>query len=101
MKADADFRSARQKGDLNKLLLSAKELGASAFHISNVISIAVDNNFPDQARELDMVLLDKYPRDIYGWRIRYALINSSIDEKKEAVKMIQELDPFNPNNPKN
>ena len=100
LKTDANYRSARYQGDLNKLMISSTNPGSTAFHLSNVISLAIENNYLDQAKTLNNVLTKNYPRELYGWRIMATLSKYSDLEKKMAVKRINELDPFNPNNPR-
>ena len=100
LKTDAEYRSARNHGDLNRLMTSSTQAGSTAFHLDNVISLAIENNYLDQAKTLNDTLLKKYPRELYGWRIIANLSNYSDLDKKAARIKINELDPFNPNNPK-
>ena len=100
LKTDADYRSARNHGDLNKLMTSSTQAGSTAFHLSNVISLAIENNYLDQAKTLNNILVSKYPRELYGWRIIANLSKYSDSEKKSARIKISDLDPFNPNNPR-
>ena len=81
-------------------MISSTNPGSTAFHLSNVISLAIQNNYLDQAKTLNNVLTKNYPRELYGWRIMATLSKYSDLERKMAVKRINELDPFNPNNPR-
>jgi len=98
--ADAKFKSATIKADLNLLMKSVELPGASAWHLSQVLNSAVSNNFSEQAKVLDNRMLETYPRDVYGWKILYYSISSTPEEKAIAVKKLHELDPFNPDLPK-
>ena len=98
--ADAKFKSATIKADLNLLMKSVELPGTSAWHLSQVLSSAVSNNFSEQAKVLDNRMLMVYPRDIYGWKILYYSTSSTPEEKANAVKKLHELDPFNPDLPK-
>ena len=82
------------------MMQSADLLGATSWHVSQVLSVAVNNNFGAQAKTLDNKMISIYPRDIYGWKILYYLTTSTPDEKAIAVSKLSELDPFNPENPK-
>ena len=98
--ADAKFKSATIKADLNLLMKSVELPGTSAWHLSQVLSSAVSNNFSDQAKVLDNRMLAVYPRDVYGWKILYYSTSSTPEEKAIAVKKLHGLDPFNPDIPK-
>jgi len=98
--ADAKFKSATIKADLNLLMKSVELPGTSAWHLSQVLSSAVSNNFSEQAKVLDNRMLTAYPRDVYGWKILYYSTSSTPEEKAIAVKKLHELDPFNPDLPK-
>ena len=98
--ADAKFKSATIKSDLNLLMKSVELPGTSAWHLSQVLSSAVSNNFSEQAKVLDNRMLAVYPRDVYGWKILYYSTSSTPEEKAIAVKKLHELDPFNPDLPK-
>ena len=98
--ADAKFKSATIKADLNLLMKSVELPGTSQLHLSQVLSSAVSNNFSEQAKVLDNRMLMVYPRDIYGWKILYYSTSSTPEEKANAVKKLHELDPFNPDLPK-
>jgi hypothetical protein len=98
--ADSKYKTASQSRDLIKMMQSADSLGATSWHVSQVLSVAVNNNFGAQAKTLDNKMISTYPRDIYGWKILYYLTTSTPDEKAIAVSKLSELDPFNPENPK-
>ena len=98
--ADAKFKSATIKADLNLLMKSVELPGTSAWHLSQVLSSAVSNNFSEQAKVLDNRMIIVYPRDVYGWKILYYSTSSTPEEKAIAVKKLHELDPFNPDLPK-
>ena len=98
--ADAKFKSATIKADLNLLMKSVELPGTSQLHLSQVLSSAVSNNFSEQAKVLDNRMIIVYPRDVYGWKILYYSTSSTPEEKAIAVKKLHELDPFNPDLPK-
>ena len=98
--ADSKYKTASQSRDLIKMMQSADSLGATSWHVSQVLNVAVNNNFGAQAKTLDNKMISIYPRDIYGWKILYYLTTSTPDEKVIAANKLSELDPFNPDNPK-
>ena len=98
--ADAKFKSATIKADLNLLMKSVELPGTSQLHLSQVLSSAVSNNFSEQAKVLDNRMIIVYPRDVYGWKILYYSTSSTPEEKAIAVKKLHVLDPFNPDLPK-
>ena len=95
-KADADFRSALDKRDLNRIIESTNNPGITAFHLGIAIDTALNSNFGPQAYSLDKKLINEFPRDFYGWRVLSVLTLATEDERKLAKKKLKELDPFNP-----
>lgn len=100
LNADSKYRTALLSKELNKMMESLNSPGSTAWHLNETLDAAIMNNFSDQARLLDQKLISSYPRDFYGWKIRYVLNNSSAEEKAVALQKIRELDPFNPDIPK-
>lgn len=100
LNADSKYRTALLSKELNKMMESLNSPGSTAWHLNETLNAAVMNNFSDQARLLDQKLISSYPRDFYGWKIRYFLNNSSAEEKAVALQKIRELDPYNPDLPK-
>ena len=97
LQADAKFKTAMQSGAIDKMLLSVQSIGATAFHKEMVVDVALRNNFQPQALLLARELVKQYPRDFMGWRVIAALGDSTNGEKSNAIKQLEELDPFNPN----
>jgi O-antigen ligase len=94
--ADVRYKTAIQTMALDKIISSSNTPGSTAFHKEMVIDLAIKNNFAEQAKTLSHELIDKYPRDFLGWKAIYLLNNSSEEEKKGALAMLKQLDPFNP-----
>ena len=95
-KADADFRAALDKRDLNSIIKSTNNPGITAFHLGIAIDTALNSNFGPQAYALDRKLINDFPRDFYGWRVLSVLTLATEEERKLAKKKLKELDPFNP-----
>ena len=98
--ADAKFKSATIKADLNLLMKSVDLPGATSWHLSQTLGSAITNNFPDQSKVLVGKMLSRYPRDVYGWKMLYYVTSSTPEEKQRAIAKLAQLDPFNPDNPK-
>lgn len=94
--ADIKYKSAIQTRALDKMIKSTETIGSTAFHQELVLSTASTNNFNDQAYEIAKRLVSEYPRDFFGWKAIYLVPNSSLQEKKDALKHLRELDPYNP-----
>ena len=95
-KADADFRTALDTRDLNKIVKATDLPGITAFHYGIAIDAAIQNNFGEQAYSLDKELIKRFPRDYYGWRVLSILSSATESERELAKNKLQELDPFNP-----
>lgn len=97
---DAAFRSAYQKGDLVKMSEAVQLTGSSAYLVGLALENAAQNGNQVIGDPLNQILTEKYPRDMYGWRVKYAKPWSTPQERAEAVLKMRELDPFNPEIPK-
>ena len=98
--ADAKYKAANLTGNLTNIIKAVELPGTSGWHISQALNVAIVNNFSDQAKTLDNLLLTKYPRDIYGWKMLYYMTSSTPAEKQAAFAKLIEMDPYNPENPK-
>lgn len=100
LNADRLYLSASNARNLDRMMAASKLPGATPWHLSQVIQSAMTNNYLAQATEIDNLLLKNYPRDFYGWRVKYYITTSTPAEKAEALLKLQTLDPFNPDIPK-
>lgn len=96
--SDARFFTAMKSKSLNNLVESSSSFGATAWHIGRVIESAMQANKPSEAREANIRLTSKFPRDYFGWLALYNLPNSTDAERKVALLRLRTLDPFNPAN---
>ena len=99
-KADADFKSALQSRDLNRMMAASQKVGASSFYSELTLQAAMNSNLPEPALKIAMYLNERYPRNFMGWGALQALTNSTPSQKDLAIKKLHELDPFNPDLPK-
>lgn len=95
LSADAKFKSANNRLDGVALIAAVKSLGSTSFHAENAMNAFIKSNLGPQAKEITDYLLSKYPRDFAGWGARAVLNSSTPEQKDEAIKKLQELDPFN------
>ena len=94
--ADVKYKTAIQTRALDKMIESTKVMGSTSFHQELVLGTASSNNYADQAYLIAKRLVTEYPRDYFGWKALYLVPRSNEDEKKEALRKLRELDPFNP-----
>lgn len=97
MVADLKFRAAMNKGDLNSMISASQSIGATAWHITQVVEVASKSNYLPQAIQMDQELIKRFPRDFYGWRVAASLNGIPSDLQAKARIKILELDPDNPN----
>jgi O-antigen ligase len=95
LNADAKFKGALQSGDANAQLTQAKALGATAQHMELALDGAIRANNEALTVEITRDLLDRYPRNFMGWRVRYLLASSTPKERQEAFETLRKLDPYN------
>jgi O-antigen ligase len=96
---DAAFRKAFQVGNLAGMSEAVNRQGSSAYLIGLSLEFAAKNGNQVLGEPLNKLLNEKYPRDMYGWRVKYAKPWATAEEKLIAIKKMRELDPFNPEIP--
>lgn len=93
-KVDADYRSYSQKGDLNGMVKVTQSPAASAHFFMNTQYLAITNNYPEIAKEVNSRLRARYPREIAGWIALINMTTSSEQERILAKQKIEEIDPY-------
>jgi O-antigen ligase len=96
---DASFRSAFESGDLTRMSQAVQRTGSSAYLVGLALEASAKNGNSVVGEPLNVFLNEKYPRDMYGWRVKYAKPWATPLDKQEAIKKMRELDPFNPEIP--
>lgn len=95
--ADAKFRAATQSGALEKFISATKVPGITAFHLTLAADRLRNSGLKEQTSEVLARLTKEYPRDYYAWRV-IAFTDQMPERRSEALAMLKELDPFNPEN---
>jgi O-antigen ligase len=97
---DASFRSAFESGDLSRISQSVDRNVSSAYQMGLALETLAKNGNSVLGEPLNNLLNEKYPRDMYGWRVKYAKPWATPLDKQLAIQKMRELDPFNPEIPK-
>jgi hypothetical protein len=92
--ADIKFQTGNAKLNLTTLMDASKLPGSTAIHIGKTIEIANNNKYVFQAKEMNELLITKYPREIFGWTIRRTLDNPTAEVYDQATAKLEELDPY-------
>lgn len=92
-KTDIDFRKAMNAGELSRIIEVVKQPASQSFHISQASSLAFQNNYPDQGRELAELLVSRYPRNFFGWALISSSPAFSSTRQAQARIMLISLDP--------
>lgn len=93
LRLDMQFRSAINSGDLVRMIDVVRSPASQAFQISQVANLALANNFPEQGREMTNLLLNRYPRNYFGWATTLDSPAFSVDRKQEAQRNLRLIDP--------
>jgi hypothetical protein len=93
-KLDADYRGFSQRGDLNGMVSVTRNPVTSVYFYTHAQYLALTNNYPDIAYELNSRLRLKFPREISGWLNLRTIPNSTPAERELADRSIRELDPY-------
>ena len=94
LKVDADYRKFANAGDLLKMMETVSRAPSSAVLIGQTQIAATRSSYHTQAKELNDLLISKFPRDFFGWQSRAVMDSVSDQEKTLARLKIKELDPF-------
>ena len=100
LSVDAAFRKAYESSDIVSMSQAVQKLGSSAFLIGITLEFAAKNGNQIIGDPLNDLLNAKYPRDMYGWRVKYAKPWATPTEKALAIEKMKALDPYNPEIPK-
>jgi len=93
-KADMDIRAASNRGDLKGMIENLSNPGATAFHYSQVAFQAFQGGFPDQAKEINTKLLEKFPRDFGGLLTEYSRAGTDLELASLARQKVEAVDPL-------
>jgi O-antigen ligase len=99
LSVDAAFRKAYESSDIPSMSQAVQKLGSSAFLVGMALEFAAKNGNQVVGDPLNDLLNSKYPRDMYGWRVKYAKPWATPTEKALAVQKMKALDPYNPEIP--
>ena len=99
LSVDAEFRKAYETSDIVSMSQVVQKLGSSAFLIGMTLEFAAKNGNQVVGDPLNDLLNIKYPRDMYGWRVKYAKPWATPTEKALAIQKMRALDPYNPEIP--
>jgi O-antigen ligase len=93
-KADADYRGFSSRGDLVGMVEVTKNPASSAHFFVNAQYLALTNNYPDIAKELNSRLRARYPREFAGWTTVLTMQTSTEQDRIEAKLKLEEIDPL-------
>ena len=96
LRADIEFRSAQVNGDIEQMRDAALSTGGTAWHLTLTLDYAIRSGNESFAYETAEILVERYPRDFFGWRVLETSPISTQDRVVEARLKSRELDPFNP-----
>jgi hypothetical protein len=95
LSADAAYKKALQSQSIEALDEATDRMGSTAFHKELVLESAIRSNLTEKAGNIAVALVEKYPRDYYGWRILALISPPGSPERSRAIDRLIELDPFN------
>lgn len=93
-KADMDYRTASNLGRLESIMKISENFATNSFLVSQGIEVALKNGYQAQARTLDDKLISKFPRNLYGWQVRFGMPGTTEPDRVMALRKIRELDPY-------
>lgn len=96
LNADSQYFTASKARDWTNIQKAVELPGSTAWHLARSAETAAQAQQNDSALIQAEKLVERYPRDFFGWRLIYFLPNSPAELKTEALAVLRTLDPFNP-----
>ncbi|NBX49470.1 O-antigen ligase domain-containing protein [bacterium] len=97
---DHNYRKALESREVTRISKVVIQYPRDSFFFDRTILLYKDNNLSTEILPLARQSIDDNPRNYWGWRLLAEYAPMESQERKEAVKVISRLDPYNPNNPK-
>ena len=94
--ADANWRSAMQKGNLDGAVIAATKFQMDSTRMAQAVATFEDNKALAQAHELALKAVAYNPNYYDGWRLLGFISTSTPEEKAKAEANLKRLDPLNP-----
>lgn len=96
LNADSKYFSASKSRDRTSIEKAVELPGSTAWHLARSAETAAQSQQNESALSQAQKLVERYPRDFFGWRLILFLPNASAELKSEALSRLHALDPFNP-----
>jgi O-antigen ligase len=97
LKSDFDVRKAYDSTSAELLISAANLWPTNTYKWANISGLLINNNLPSQSLEIAKSGLADNPRSFDLWKLIYLNSTATIEERKEALRMMKRLDPKNPN----
>lgn len=94
--ADVAYRSSSTTGNFQKIYSATQKLGSTQQHQELLLDLTMRNNLANEALQVASGLVDKYPRNFFGWRILSVASANTPEGRSKAIEKARRLDPFNP-----
>ena len=93
---DAKWRSAMRSGDIDVVENAARAWPVDPSRLNEAIKIFMDNGYPDTARQLANLAVEKFPNGLISWYSFSQMPNLTEAEKALILGNLHRLDPLNP-----
>jgi O-antigen ligase len=92
---DMSYLDSFKRRDLKGAEQFTSDLGTASFHLEKLVSEYLTINDESAALRTARVLVQKFPRNFWGWSVIALNSGSSPAEKREAKRVLMSLDPKN------
>ena len=97
LRADSEFYSALNSGDLIKIEQNLNQFPQSVTRMNLAAQIFIEAGFADRALVISQKAVKLNPRNFETWEKLYLNPESGENTKAQALAKMRELDPLNPN----
>jgi len=96
LKADMQFYSALNSGNLGKMKIISNQFGSNQAHAEETL-FRMGSEPNSVRKEFALQTLNRYPNSVYTLRVLYDLTELGDPNHIAAVRKLKSLDPLNPN----
>ena len=93
--SDSTWRNSFINPSVESIVNASTQWPIDTVRLAQAAVLLEQNKYPQQAYELTKKLIEYNPNFFDGWKIMAGISQSSVEEKSEAIRRMQELDPRN------
>jgi hypothetical protein len=94
LKTDSDYFTATKRGSAEMIQEVAQRPTTNAFLLSKATEAVLNAGMGDASKELVGILIDRFPRSLYGQLVKYERYSSTEVDRVKSLANLKEIDPI-------